>query len=165
MEKNSFFTIEKIVVNVGYGKQLTSGNLNEKTVPELAKELALITGQKPQDRPARKSIAGFKIREGQNIAFKVTLRGKRMSDFLRRVVWIAIPRIRDFRGIPLKSVDQQGNLHIGIRDQFVFPELTPDTSKVNFGMQVTIVPKQHLLGSREKAVEFYRSLGIPLKKA
>jgi len=154
--------LEKIVINVGLGRlRQQSGNFDEKALPEIMKELALITGQKSAPRQAKKSIAGFKIREGDIVGVQTTLRGKRMEDFLKRLIGFVLPRVRDFRGIELKNVDAVGNLNIGFREQLVFPEISADKSKVNFGLQVTIVT---VLKNRDEAIDFYRSIGVPLKK-
>ncbi|OGM91611.1 50S ribosomal protein L5 [Candidatus Wolfebacteria bacterium RIFCSPLOWO2_01_FULL_45_19] len=153
--------LEKIVVNVGVGRLSQAPNFSDKILPEIDKELALITGQKPSPRGAKQSIAGFKIRAGNVVGLKVTLRGKRMRDFLSRLVNIALPRVRDFRGVDLKNVDKSGNLSIGFREHSVFPEINLETSRVNFGLEVTLVPKIRI---REKAIEAYRQLGVPFKK-
>ncbi len=153
--------LDKVVINSGIGRLSTTPNFEEKVLPEIMKELATITGQKPAPRSAKQSIAGFKIRQGNIVGLKVTLRGKRMMEFLNRLNSIVLPRLRDFRGLDLKTVDAGGNLSIGLREQFVFPEILPENSKVNFGIQITIVPKNK---SREEAIGLYRELGIPLKK-
>ncbi len=153
--------LEKIVINSGVGRLRLQPNFEDKILPEVMKELALITGQKPAIRPARKSEAGFKIREGDVVGVKVTLRGKRMIDFLKRLVHLVLPRVKDFRGIDLKNVDKNGNLNIGLREHLVFPEISADQSKVNFGLEITVVLKKEF---RKKAVEIYRQLGIPFKK-
>jgi len=123
--------------------------------------MALITGQKPSRTIARKSIAGFKLREGQIVGLKVTLRHARMHDFLNRLIGIVLPRVRDFGGIDPKNIDANGNLSLGLRDVSVFPEVNPETSKVDFGLEVSIVSTTK---NRNDAIEFYRSLGIPFKK-
>ena len=120
-----FAFLEKIVVNVGVGRQSAQPSFEEKVLPQVMKDLASMTGQKAQIRPAKKSIAGFKTREGQTVGLKVTLRRKRMVDFFERLVRIALPRVRDFGGINLDSVDEQGVLNIGIKEQVVFPEINP----------------------------------------
>ncbi len=153
--------IEKMVVNVGIGRLSQQPNFEDKVLPELTKEIALITGQKPAITKAKKSISGFKVREGQAVGLKVTLRHRRMSDFLERLIKIVLPRLRDFRGIDLKSVDSGGNLTIGLREQMVFPEINPEISKVDFGLEISIVSNAK---NKEEAVTLYRLLGIPLKK-
>lgn len=152
--------LEKIVVNVGIGKLSQQPNFEDKILPEVIKELSLITGQKPFICKAKKSIAGFKVRAGQIVGLKVTLRRQKMKDFLSRLVNIALPRVRDFKGINLKSIDGKGNLTIGIKEHTVFPEINPETSKVDFGLEISIVSNAK---NREEAIELYRELGIPLK--
>ncbi len=152
--------IEKIVVNVGIGRQSTQPHFKDKLLPEIMSEVATITGQKPAPRAARKAVAAFKTREGDIIGLQVTLRGKRMNDFFARLVSIVIPRVKDFRGIDLKNVDHGGNLNFGFKEQYSFPEIQIEQSKVNFGVQVTIVLKEK---NRDKAIDLYRSLGVPLK--
>jgi len=159
-EKNQI-NIEKIVVNVGVGRLSQQAGFEEKILPEITKELSLITGQKPVVCRAKKSIAGFKTRAGQIVGLKTTLRRHRMDDFLKRVINMVLPRLRDFRGIPLKNIDKNGNLNIGFKDQFVFSEINQDASKFDFGLEISIVSGTK---EREKAVEFYRSLGVPLEK-
>jgi len=154
--------IRKIVVNVGVGKLRNISAFEEKVLPEIVKEVALITGQKPAPRAAKKSIAGFKTRQGDIVGLQVTLRGKRMEDFFTRLVNFVLPRVKDFRGLSLQNVDQAGNLNIGFREQFVFPEIEAEKSRVNFGLQVTAVSD---FKNREQAIAFYRSLGVPLKKS
>lgn len=157
---NLISKIEKIVVNAGIGRLRQQGQFEEKLLPEVIQEIALITGQKPVSRPAKKAIAAFKTRTGDIIGLKVTLRGKRMFDFLIRFINIVLPRVKDFRGLELKSIDSGGNFSIGIEDHLVFPEIDADKSKVDFGLEVTIVPKTK---NREKAIELYREIGLPLK--
>ncbi|NCO15381.1 50S ribosomal protein L5 [Candidatus Wolfebacteria bacterium CG18_big_fil_WC_8_21_14_2_50_39_7] len=153
--------IEKIVINVGVGRLSQQPNFEDKVLPELMKEMALIAGQKPAITKAKKSISGFKVREGQTVGLKVTLRYQRMSDFLERLIKIVFPRLRDFRGIDLKNIDSNGNLTVGLREQTVFPEINPEISKVDFGLEISIVSNAK---NKEEAVALYRSLGIPLKK-
>lgn len=153
--------LDKIVINVGVGRLSQVPNFTDKIFPEIEKELALITGQKPSPRGAKKSIAGFKTRAGNIVGLKVTLRGKRMNDFLNRMLNIALPRVKDFRGIDLKNVDNSGNLNIGFREHSVFPEINLETSRINFGIEVTLVPS---LKKREAALGLYRKLGVPFKK-
>lgn len=157
---NLISKIEKIVVNVGVGRLRQQGQFEEKILPEIIQELALITGQKPLSRPAQKAIAGFKTRVGDIVGLKVTLRGQRMVDFFTRFVNVVLPRIKDFRGLELKSVDANGNLSVGVENQLSFPEIDADKSKVDFGLEVTIVPK---IKNREKAMELYKEVKVPLK--
>ena len=154
--------IHKIVVNVGIGKlAVSTQGFEEKLLPVLMRDLALITGQKPSIRKIRQSISGFKVREGSVVGLKVTLRGKRMADFLTRLNNVVLPRLRDFRGIDLKNIDKNGNLSIGLREHVVFPEINQEMVKTNFGLQITIVP---MVGSRSEAVDLYRAIGVPLQK-
>jgi large subunit ribosomal protein L5 len=160
--ENLFKQIDKAVVNVGVGKLSSQANFAEKILPEIAKELASITGQKPSERPAKKSIATFKLRQGTIVGLQVTLRGQRMEHFIQKVNNVVLPRVRDFRGISLKKIDENGNLSIGIKEHVVFPEVKADATNVSFGLQITIVLKQRK--DQDQAVEFYRKIGTPLKK-
>ena len=150
----------KIVINCGIGKLRSQSQFDEKVLPEIEKEIATITGQKPAERVAKKSISTFKIREGEVVGLQVTLRKQRMNDFLTKVSSIVLPRVKDFRGLELSNVDHDGNLNFGFREQTVFPEINPERSRVTFGMQVTVVPRKK---DREAAIALYRSLGVPLK--
>jgi large subunit ribosomal protein L5 len=127
--------LEKIVVNMGVGRATQQPSLLEGAV----KDLTIITGQKPLVTKAGQSIAGFKLREGQSIGAKVTLRGDRMWEFLDRLISVAIPRIRDFRGLPAKSFDGRGNYTFGVNEQLIFPEIDYDKVDVTRGMDITIV--------------------------
>ena len=127
--------IEKIVVNMGVGEAAT----DSKAIDGAVADLRTITGQQPTIRRARKSIATFHLREGQPIGAKVTLRGDRMWDFLDRLICIAIPRIRDFRGISSKSFDGRGNFSMGVTEQLIFPEIDFDKMDHTRGMDITIV--------------------------
>lgn len=151
---NSVPKIIKTVINCGIGKYAS----DEKMINQIDEDLKMITGQKLQKRPARKSIAGFKIREGSVIGFKVTLRKKMMYDFLDRFISAALPRSKDFRGLDLKGIDKNGNLNIGIKEQIIFPEAS--TSRMIFGFEITVVSDAK---NREEAIELYRELGFPLK--
>lgn len=154
--------IEKIVVNNGIGRLSQQPSFEDKILPEIMKEIALITGQKPIVSKAKKSIAGFKIREGQIVGLKTTLRGGRMFDFLDKLIRIVLPRLRDFRGIDLKNIDANGNLNIGLKEQAVFPEINPETIKFDFGLEISVAVAG--VKTREEAIELYRLLGVPLKK-
>ena len=127
--------IEKIVVNMGLGAAAQNANLLEKAMGDLE----LITGQRPAITRAKKSIAGFKLREGQAIGAKVTLRGDRMWEFLDRLISLAVPRIRDFRGLPPKAFDGRGNYTFGVTEQLIFPEIDYDKVDQSRGMDITIV--------------------------
>ena len=135
--KNPFQTprLEKIVINMSLGEAIT----DSRKVQGVVDELALVAGQKPVLTKAKKSIAGFKLREGMNIGLKVTLRRSRMYEFLDRLVTIAMPRIRDFRGISPKSFDGRGNYSLGIKEHIIFPEINYDKVDQIRGMDITIV--------------------------
>lgn len=151
-------TLEKIVVNIGIGEAKD----NIKALEIASNELALITGQKPQIRRAKKSISNFKIRKGMPIGLKVTLRGDRMYEFLDRLITIAVPRIRDFKGLePTKSFDGSGNYNIGLKEQYIFPEVDIEKSDHPRGMNITIVTSAN---SDEHALELLRLFGMPFKK-
>lgn len=154
-------SLEKIVVNSGVGRMSQQAQFEEKVLPEVMKEMALITGQKPQVRRSRESIAGFKVRKNQVVGLRVILRHDRMADFLERVTNAVLPRIRDFQGIDPKKIDKAGNLNFGIKEQNVFPEIIPEESRVTFGVQITLVPK---VKDHAKAAALYRELGVPLHK-
>lgn len=154
--------IAKVVVNTGFGR-LVSGKTGEeqkKTYQEVLDTLALICGQNPQIRTAKKAIAGFKTRKGMALGAKVTLRGQRMYDFLERLIHIALPRSRDFQGIEQSSFDPKGSLNIGIREQIVFPEILPENARNIFGFEVTVVTNSR---SREEGIELLRLMGFPIK--
>jgi large subunit ribosomal protein L5 len=127
--------LEKIVINMGVGGAIQQANLLDNAV----RDLALISGQKPIVTRAKKSIAGFKLREGNAIGCKVTLRGARMYEFLDRLISLAVPRIRDFRGLPPRSFDGKGNYTFGVTEQLIFPEIDYDKVDVTRGMDITIV--------------------------
>jgi len=153
--------MEKIAMNVGVGRLSQQPNFEDKILPEISKNLSLITGQKPAVCRAKKSISGFKIRAGQIVGLKTTLRRHRMTDFLNKLIKVIFPRVRDFRGLDLKSIDKKGNLTVGLKEQTVFPEINPETSKIDFGMEISIVSNAK---TRSEAIKLYRNLGIPLKK-
>lgn len=152
--------LEKIVVNAGIGHASQTPNFEEKLLPQITRDLALICGQKPQARRAKKSIAGFKLRENQIIGLRATLRGRKMVDFFERLITIVLPRVRDFSGIDLKAIDERGSLNIGFKEQFVAPEVNPEESPFTFSFGVTLVPKKRV---RDAATSVYRGLGVPLK--
>lgn len=150
--------IQKVVVNVG----LSEARENAKVVDLAAVEIAALTGQKAQVRRAKKAISNFKLREGMPIGVRVTLRASRMWDFLDRLVNIAIPRIRDFRGVdPNRGFDGQGNYNLGLTEQYVFPEIDLDKSDKPRGMNVTVVTTA---GKDETALEMLALLGMPFKR-
>jgi len=149
--------LSKIVINMGVGKALQDKSRMEQS----ADQLAHIAGQRPQITKAKLAVSGFRLREGNAIGCRVTLRGKRMYEFLDRLVSMALPRIRDFRGLNPKSFDGQGNYSMGIAEQGVFPELDPD--KLNFvqGMDITFVTTTK---SDEEARDLLRAFGMPFKE-
>lgn len=149
--------IEKVVVNIGVGEALD----NNKALEAAVADLTTITGQKPIQTKARKSIANFKLREGRIIGTKVTLRGERMWDFLDRLVNIALPRVRDFRGVSPNAFDGRGNYTLGLRDQLIFPEIEYDKIDKLRGMEVTIVTTAQ---NDEQARSLLKLLGMPFRK-
>ena len=154
--------IEKVVVNVGFGKSAVSksGDELKKFMMGISNDLATITGQKPSMRQAKKSIAGFKLREGIVIGAKVTIRGKRMYDFLDRLIHIALPRSRDFKGLDNKCFDKKGNMSIGIKEHIIFPEVSAEKLKNIFGFQITVKTTAE---TKEEGIELLRLLGFPIK--
>lgn len=148
--------LQKIVVNMGVGSAITE----KKHLEEAATALTTITGQKAAVTKSRKAISAFKLRENLEIGCKVTLRGNRMYEFLDRLISLALPRVRDFRGLNPNGFDGQGNYSLGLSEQLVFPELNPDKYTRPQGMNVTLVISN---GSREASRELLRGLGIPFK--
>ncbi|MBC8465198.1 MAG: 50S ribosomal protein L5 [Parcubacteria group bacterium] len=146
----------KIVVSTGVGSTIDKEKL--RIVPE---RLALITGQKPSARAAKKSIASFKVREGSVVGHTVTLRGARMRAFLEKFIHVALPRTRDFGGISPKAIDDMGNLTIGIKEHTIFPETSDEELKNVFGMAITLVSTAK---DKEEALAFFTHLGVPFKK-
>lgn len=149
--------IEKVVVNIGVGEALD----NAKALDAAVNDLMKITGQKPIVTKARKSIANFKLREGRAIGVKVTLRGERMWSFLDRLMNVALPRVRDFRGVSPDSFDGRGNYTLGLREQLVFPEIDYDKIDKLRGLEVSIVTTAK---NDEAARELLRLLGMPFRK-
>lgn len=154
--------IEKVVINSGIGRLIIAKTSEEqkKIFSAVLNDLALICGQKAILTKAKKSIASFKTRQGMPIGAKVTLRGKKMRDFLERVINIALPRSRDFQGIDLKSFDGQGNLTIAIKEHIIFSEVSPEKVRFIFGFEVTIVTNAK---SRDESIELLTLLGFPIK--
>jgi large subunit ribosomal protein L5 len=149
--------IEKVVLNMGMGEAIS----NAKILDTAVEELSTITGQKPVVTKAKKSIASFKLREGQSIGTMVTLRGEKMYEFLDRLINIALPRVRDFRGVPTKSFDGRGNYTLGIRDHLIFPEIDAGKVDKSKGMNITIVTSAK---NDEQARFLLRELGMPFGK-
>jgi len=154
--------IEKVVINTGFGREVSGKTSEEqkKIQDAILEDLSVISGQRPVFKKAKKSISGFKTREGQVIGASVTLRGKKMSDFLERLIHIALPRLRDFRGIAPDSFDKKGILTIGIREHIAFPEILPENAKNIFGLEITVVTNTK---SREEGIKLLRLLGFPIK--
>lgn len=149
--------VEKIVINMGVGDAVQ----NSKALDLTVEELTTITGQKPVVTKAKKSIAGFRLREGMPIGAKVTLRGERMYEFLDKLISIALPRVRDFRGVSKKAFDGRGNYTLGVKEQLIFPEIDYDkVSKVR-GMDIVIVTTAN---SDEEARELLTQFGMPFQK-
>ncbi len=148
--------IEKIVVSTGIGKIADA-----KKIEIIQDRLAKITGQKTSPRGAKKSIAAFKLREGDVVGYQTTLRGERMQDFFDKLVHVALPRMRDFRGIKPSAIDEVGNITIGITEHTIFPETSDEDQRNVFGLAITIVTTAK---TREEAEAFLRYMGIPLKK-
>ena len=149
--------IEKIVLNIGVGDAVS----NSKLLDEAVNELTLISGQKPVITRAKKSIAGFKLREGAPIGCKVTLRGERMYEFLDKLVNISLPRVRDFRGVSNNSFDGRGNYTLGIKEQLIFPEINFDKVNKLRGMDIVFVTTAE---TDEEGHELLAQLGMPFKK-
>lgn len=149
--------IEKIVVNMGLG----DGKDNPKVIKAAVDELATITGQAPVVTKAKKSVANFKVREGLSVGAKVTLRGERMYEFIDRFITIALPRVRDFRGVSANSFDGRGNYTLGIKEQLIFPEINIDKVETVRGMDITFVTTAK---TDEEARELLRLMGMPFMK-
>jgi len=150
--------IKKVTVNVGLSRAITEKD--PKYIDSVKESLTKITGQKPIETLARKSISGFKIRKGLTVGLMVTLRGNRMYDFLDKLINVALPRTRDFRGLSPNSVDKSGNLSIGIREHLVFPEIKPEDVQKTHGLQVTITTTAR---DHERGLELFKLLGFPFK--
>ena len=155
--------LEKVVLNIGIGKLVgvKTGQDREKTIQQISEDLAAITGQKPLVTQAKTSIATFKLRKGMASGVNVTLRGRRMEDFLDKVIHVVLPRSRDFRGIDPKSVDPMGNLTIGFKEHIFFPEIAPEKVRFSLGLEVTVVTTAK---NKEEGLELFSLLGFPFKK-
>jgi large subunit ribosomal protein L5 len=146
----------KVVINVGIGKNRD----NQKYVEDVSSGLAKISGQKPAKRLAKKAISGFKVRAGDKVGLVVTLRGRRMNDFLKKLANITLPRLRDFRGLDPKSFDQQNNFTLGIKEHLIFPETSHATENIH-GLEITI---NTTAKTRDEAVILLKNLGFPFKE-
>lgn len=149
--------VEKIVVSMGVGKAIQ----DRKILDEVAAHLGQITGQKPQICRSRKAVSSFRLRQGMEVGCRVTLRGKRMYEFLDRLISLALPRVRDFRGLNPRAFDGRGNYSMGLNEQMVFPEVDPDSVKTTQGMNITIVTTA---ASDDEGRLLLRELGMPLQK-
>ncbi|OIJ17149.1 50S ribosomal protein L5 [Anaerobacillus alkalidiazotrophicus] len=149
--------VEKIVINMGVGDAVS----NAKALDKAVEELTQITGQKPLITKAKKSIAGFKLREGMPIGAKVTLRGERMYEFLDKLVSVSLPRVRDFRGISKKAFDGRGNYTLGVKEQLIFPEIDYDKVDRVRGMDIVVVTTAN---TDEEARELLTQMGMPFQK-
>ncbi len=150
--------VEKVVLNIGIGEAIQ----NAKALEAAARDLSIISGQKPFVRKAKKSIAAFKLREGMDIGLTVTLRGDRMYEFLDRLVNLALPRVRDFRGVPTRSFDGRGNYTLGLREQLIFPEIEYDKIDKVRGMEVSFVTSARTDAEGRRLLEL---LGVPFQRA
>jgi len=149
--------ILKATLNSGIGKW----RQEQKAIEEIEKDLTMIAGQKAVFTRAKKAVASFKTRIGQPLGIRVTLRGRRMYDFLDHLISLALPRTRDFRGLPKKSVDDEGNLNIGIKEQIVFPEISHENVRTIFGFEIAVTTNA---GNQEQGLELFRLLGFPIEK-
>jgi len=149
--------IEKIVVNIGMGEMAQ----NKDIVESLRDELAAITGQRPVLRRSKKAISNFKLRAGAPVGYKVTLRKKRMYEFLERLINFSMPRIRDFRGVPRSGFDERGNYTLGIKEQTIFPEIDLDKAPLIHGMDITIVTTAN---NPEEGLKLLEAFGMPFTK-
>jgi large subunit ribosomal protein L5 len=153
--------LEKIVIDVGVGRLSQNSQFEDKGLPQVMRDVALLAGQQPQVRKARKSISGFKLREGQTVGLRITLRRQKMVDFFERLIRIVLPRVRDFIGLDTHTVDGGGVLNVGLKEHSVFPEINQEQSPVIFSLGISIVPKEK---NREEALEAYRRFGVPFKR-
>ncbi|QDU60172.1 50S ribosomal protein L5 [Planctomycetes bacterium Pan216] len=151
--------LSKVVISMGMGRAATQGE--KSRMEEAIKHLTLISGQMPIVTVARKSVAGFRLREGMKVGLKVTLRGRRMYEFIDRLINVALPRVRDFRGISTKSFDGHGNYSMGLTEQTIFPEINLDHLQFTQGMNINFVIDN---ASDDEALELLRGLGMPFRE-
>lgn len=154
---NAVPTLQKIVINIGIGKQNQDGKASKIAVDELTK----ITGQKPVISKAKKAIANFKLRQGMPVGVMVTLRQNHMYEFMDRLISVALPRVKDFKGISRKGFDEKGNYTLGLREHTIFPEIEIDKAEMIFGMNVTFVTKAK---NKEQSLELLTGLGMPFRE-
>jgi len=154
----------KVVLNTGFGRLVAgkTGDEPKKIVEAIVNDLTLISGQKVMATEAKKAISAFKTRQGMLIGACCTLRGQRMYDFLERLINIALPRSRDFQGIDPKSIDQNGNLTVALKEHIAFPEILPEKTSAIFGLEITVVTTAR---SREKGLELLKLMGFPIKES
>jgi large subunit ribosomal protein L5 len=155
--KHSLPRLQKIVVSMGLGKSIGE----RKRLDEAVEHLTQITGQKPQITTSKKAVSGFRLREGMEIGARVTLRGRRMYDFLDRLITLALPRVRDFRGLNPKGFDGRGNYNMGLNEQLVFPEINPDKVSFTQGMNITMVTSAN---TDDEGRLLLKGFGIPFRK-
>lgn len=148
--------VEKVIINMGVGAAVA----DRKKLDEAVDHLTLLSGQKPQITRAKKAIAAFRLREGMPIGCRVTLRGQRMYEFLDRLITLALPRVRDFRGVNPKSFDGNGNYSLGLNEQFVFPEISADKATLTQGMNITIVTSA---SNNDEGRALLKEIGIPFR--
>jgi large subunit ribosomal protein L5 len=155
--------LEKVVVNTGFGRQVVgkSGDELKKVYEAVINDIGLICGQRPVLTKSKKSIATFKTRQGMPLGAAVVLRGKKMYDFVERVIAIALPRSRDFRGLDKKAFDEKGNLSIGIKEHIIFPEILPEKVRNIFGIEITVVTSAK---NKEEGINLLKAMGFPIKK-
>ncbi|MDD5626073.1 MAG: 50S ribosomal protein L5 [Patescibacteria group bacterium] len=152
--------IKKVTINIGLNRAIMEKD--QKFVDLTTDTILRITGQQPVKTLSQKSIAGFKIRQGLVVGLKVTLRGTKMYDFLEKLIRISFPRTRDFRGISMNNVDKQGNLSIGLKEQIVFPEISPESITKVHGLEIIITTSAK---EKEKGIELFKLIGFPFKKS
>lgn len=155
--------IEKVVLNIGFGKMVSGKTSDEqkKIFNIILNDLSLICGQRPVITKSKKSIAAFKIREGMPLGAMVTLRGRKMYDFIEKMINVSLPRSRDFKGIDRKSFDESGNLTIAIKEDIIFPEIAPEDTKINFSFEATIATTGK---KKEESIKLLELMGFPFKK-
>lgn len=151
--------LEKVIINVGLPRAMTEKD--PKYIEFIANNLSKITGQKPVQTSARKSIAGFKVRKGLTVGLMMTLRSAKMYDFLEKLIQVVLPRTKDFRGIDPNSLDKRGNLSLGFREQLAFPEIGPSESEKIHGLEVTVVTTAK---TKAEGLELLKFLGFPLRE-
>lgn len=153
--------LEKVVISMGVGKFATAGGEGKANIEQAERELTVIAGQKPVRCKAKKSVANFKVREGQETGLKVTLRGQRMFEFVDRLITLAIPRVKDFRGLDPKGFDKNGNFNFGFNEQTVFPEVNVETLKFQQGMNITVVTTAR---NADEGRELLKQFGMPFRE-